>query len=42
MPISSVLGEMQKNEGLKGIYGCVEAVDLFEDVVSREEEEYRK
>lgn len=37
--INSVLGEMQKNDGLEGIYGCVEAVDLFEDVVIREEEE---
>lgn len=35
----SVLGEMQKNDGLERVYRCVEAVDLFEDVVSREEEE---
>lgn len=37
--ISIVLGEMQKNEGLEGMYRCVEVVDLFEDVVIREEEE---
>lgn len=30
---------MQKNDGLEGMYGCVEVVDLFEDVVIREEEE---
>lgn len=40
--ISSVLGETQKNDSVKGIYGCIGAVDLFEDVVSREEEEDRK
>lgn len=37
--ISSVLGEMQKNDSVKGMYRCVEVVDLFEDVVIREEEE---
>lgn len=30
---------MQKNDSVKGINGCVEVVDLFEDVVIREEEE---
>lgn len=34
-----MLGETRKNESLEGINGCVEAVDLFEDVVIREEEE---
>lgn len=37
--ISSVLGETRKNDSVKGIYRCVEVVDLFEDVVIREEEE---
>lgn len=40
--INSVLGETQKNDGLEGMYSCVEVVDLFEDVVIREEEEDRK
>lgn len=40
--ISSVLVETRKNDGLEGMYGCVEAMDLFEDVVIREEEEDRK
>lgn len=39
MLISSVLGETQKNDSVKGIYSYMEAMDLFEDVVSREEEE---
>lgn len=30
---------MQKNDGLEGMYGYVEAIDLFEDIVIREEEE---
>lgn len=37
--INSVSEEMQENDGLEGMYRCVEVVDLFEDVVIREEEE---